>query len=99
MDCILVRVPGVQCWDLSHQSVVEILMEFFTEIPGAMIVFPDAGGPWRIVVYATEKTNNDGQSRNLIDCIKSYGPVFADNFQIGFMDMVQEDPQLMHDIP
>ena len=46
MDCILVRSPGVQCWDLANQSVVEILMEFFTEIPGAMIVFPDAGGPW-----------------------------------------------------
>ena len=94
VDCILVRVPGVECWDLSNQSVVEILMEFFTEIPGSMIVFPDAGGPWpRSWSMHSVNRVNDGQPRNLISCIKSYGPVFADNFQIGFMDMVQEDPQ------
>jgi hypothetical protein len=94
VDCILVRAPGVQCWDLANQSVVEILMEFFTEIPGAMIVFPDAGGPWpRSWSMQSEDRINEGQSRNLVDCVRSYGPVFADNFQIGFMDMVQESAE------
>ena len=40
-----------------------------------------------------ERRTNDGQSRNLVHCVHSYGPVFADNFQIGFMDMVQESPE------
>ena len=94
VDCILVRAPGVHCWDLANQSVVEVLLEFFTEIPGAMIAFPDAGGPWpRSWSMDPERRVNDGQSRNLIQCIRSYGPVFADNFQIGFMDMVQENPE------
>ena len=69
VDCILVRAPNVQCWDLANQSVVEILVEFFTEIPGSMIIFPDAGGPWpRSWSMQIDNRITEGQARNLITC-------------------------------
>ena len=94
VDCILVRVPGVYSSELTNQSVVEMLMGFFSEIPGAMIVFPDAGGPWaRAWSLDRERMLHPDQSRNLMDCIQTYGPLFAENFQLGFMDMVPDAPQ------
>lgn len=95
VDCILVRSPGVEGWNLTNQSVVEMLMGFFTEIQGAMIVFPDAGGPWpRSWSMDPDHRVNDEQGQNLIDCVRTYGPVFSENFQMGFMDMVPvEEPR------
>ncbi len=92
VDCILVRAPGVQPWELTHQSVVEMMMGFFSEIPGSMIVFPDAGGPWpRAWNIDRERRVQPQQIPNLVQCIHTYGPVFAENFQLAFMDMVPEE--------
>ena len=89
VDCILVRGPQIAPWDLTAQPVMELVMGYFTEIPGAMIVFPDAGGPWPRSWHGTPTPNVQAeQSRNLIDAVRIYGPNFAENFQIGFMDMV-----------
>ena len=97
VDCILVRVPGVHSWELTHQSVVEMVMGFFNDIPGAMIVFPDAGGPWpRSWSMDLERRVDPRQAQNLVNCIHTYGPVFAENFQLGFMDMVPENPENAH---
>jgi hypothetical protein len=92
VDCILVRVPDVKPWELTEQSVVEMLMGFFADIPGAMIVFPDAGGPWpRAWSTDPERRLDDAQPRNLVSCVQTYGPAFSENFQLGFMDMVSEE--------
>lgn len=86
VDCILARVPGVYPWELTNQTVVELLDSFFNEIPGAMIVFPDAGGPWPRSWQ--QHHDNYEQQQNLLAAVKQYGPLFAEHFQLGFFDMI-----------
>ncbi len=98
VDCILTRSPSLKPWELSNQVVLELTSEFFNEIPGAMIVFPDAGGPWPRSWGQSNELLRIEQSRNLIDCIRMYGPKFAENFQLGFMDFVPDSPSESLDV-
>lgn len=87
VDFILARAPGVKPWELDRQEVVEMLMPFFNEVPGAMIVFPDLGGPWPRG-YSPERFD-DEQRQRLLAASRIYGQVFAENFQVGFFDLPQ----------
>ena len=99
VDCILVRGIGLKPWDLTAQPVMELVMGYFTEIPGAMIVFPDAGGPWpRSWQGVPSEEIQAEQARNLIDAVRIYGPNFADNFQLGFMDMIPLSESATHNL-
>lgn len=91
VDFILARVPDVAPWAFDDQEVVEMLMPFFNEVPGSMIVFPDLGGPWprgRLMKLA-----DDEQRRSLLLAAKIYGPVFSENFQVAFFDLPQLAPR------
>jgi hypothetical protein len=85
-DFILARAPGVRPWDLSNQQVVEMIMPFFNDVPGAMIVFPDAGGPWPRG-WKNEDFVAERQT-NLINTIKIYSSAFSENFQLAFCDIM-----------
>jgi hypothetical protein len=87
VDFILARVPGIAPWEFDNQEVVEMLMPFFNEVPGSMIVFPDLGGPWPRGYLGN--TTNDEQRRRLLLAAKIYGSVFSENFQLGFFDLPQ----------
>jgi len=91
IDFILARVPDVAPWAFDNQEVVEMLLPFFNEVPGSIIVFPDLGGPWprgRLMNSA-----DDEQRRSLLLAAKIYGPVFSENFQVAFFDLPQLPPR------
>jgi len=87
VDFILARGPNIKPWELDKQEVIEMLLPFFNEVPGAMIVFPDLGGPWPRGY--TSQPAQDEQRQRLLAGSRIYGKVFAENFQVGFFDLPQ----------
>lgn len=96
VDFILVRAPGLKPWELDNQAVVEMLMPFFNEIPGSMIVFPDLGGPWPRGYLSGFAA--DEQRQNMLRAAKMYGPIFSENFQIAFWDLPQLPSKELHQL-
>lgn len=87
VDFILTRAPGVLPWDLSHPEIAQMLSSYLASVQGAVIVFPDAGGPWPRA-YG-DLRYHDERMVNLRRAIAHFSPILADNFQVGLMDLVR----------
>ena len=87
VDYILARAPGILPWDLNHPEIAQMFVSYLAGVQGAVIVFPDAGGPWPRAYgdlrYIDERQNNLKQS------VQYFSQILADNYQIGLMDFVQ----------
>ncbi|MEL6350101.1 MAG: hypothetical protein AAFV53_43780, partial [Myxococcota bacterium] len=91
IDVLLCRGEGLNPWDLDRRQVSEMLGPFLGEMPGTLLVFPDAGGPWpnnrAALVPVWERMVR------LRDTVRNFQTLMMDHYQIGFMDMVQGTPQ------
>lgn len=86
VDFILARAPGVLPWHLNHPEVAQFYTSYLAGVQGAVIVFPDSGGPWPRV-YQDQRYLDD-RKKNLRTTMSYFGPILSDNFQLGLMDMV-----------
>lgn len=91
VDILLVRGQGLMPWDLDKPQVSEFLNPFLGEMPGTMLVYPDAGGPWPNnragLVSPFERLSR------LRGAVRNFSQQWSDYYQLAFMDLVQGTPQ------
>ena len=92
VDYILARAPGVLPWDLNHPEIAQMFISYLAGVQGAVIVFPDAGGPWPRAFGDLRYI--DDRQKNLRQCVQYFSSILADNYQIGLMDFVQPKSDL-----
>ena len=95
VDFILARAKDISPWELDHPVIVEMLLPFFNDVPGAMIVFPDVGGPWPRG-WSPQHSNLSDHKTNLINAIRLYSSSFAENFQLAFCDIMEMPDREAH---
>ena len=92
VDFILARAPGVLPWSFTEQSVKELLLPYLNEVPGAILVFPDAGGPWpRRHIQASHSIKSPNifeRQKALKGMLQGFAPSFSENYQVALVDVV-----------
>lgn len=94
VDFILARAPGVLPWDLNHTEIAQMFISYLAGVQGAVIVFPDAGGPWPRAFGDVRYL--DERLRNLRQSVEYFSNILADNFQVGLMDFVHPEKNVQH---
>jgi len=87
VDFILARSPVASPWDFHLPELVDMFIPFLNANQGAILVYPDAGGPWPRNSLSPMEDNYD-RRQNLLKILKIFGPHYADNFQLALMDFV-----------
>jgi hypothetical protein len=90
VEILLARGQGLMPWDLDQPIVSDMLNPFLGNMPGAMLVYPDAGGPWPNNMMGLVQ-NFERMSR-LRDTVRNFSQQWQDYYQLGFMDFVQGSP-------
>lgn len=90
VDILLVRGRGLLPWDLDKAMVSEMLNPFLSEMPGCMLVYPDAGGPWPNNKMGLVDTY--ARMTRLRDTVRNFSQQWTDYYQLGLMDMVPGTP-------
>ena len=92
VDLLIAHVEDARPWDLSNPKVVELLHQALAELPGLVVCMPDLSAP--SLTPAQDGLHYDG----LIRAVASYGPVFAEHFQLGVVDLPIGPPHCMADV-
>ena len=90
VDLLLARARGVMPWDLDNREIADMMGPFLGEMPGAVLVYPDAGGPWPNNQMGLVSTWD--RMVRLRDTIRNFQERWTDHYQLGVMDMVQGSP-------
>lgn len=78
VDVLMARSLGSAPWDLSADAPFQLLVQALGEVPGTVVVFPDAAGvPDRDVPDV----------ENLVRVARRYGPALTSHFQTGVLDL------------
>lgn len=91
VDLLLVRSEGCMPWDLDKPQIAELLGPFLSEMAGAVLIYPDAGGPWpnnRAALVPTWE-----RMVRLRNTIRQFATRWADHYQLALMDMVPGTPE------
>lgn len=91
VDLLLVRSEGCMPWDFDKPQITELLGPFLSQMAGAVLIYPDAGGPWPNNRAAL--VPNWQRMVRLRDAIRRFATGWADHYQIGLMDMVPGTPE------
>ncbi len=86
VDLLLVRSEGCMPWDLDRPQIAELLGPFLSEMPGTLLIYPDAGGPWpnnRAALVPTWQ-----RMVRLRNTVRQFATRWADHYQLAIMDMV-----------
>ena len=86
VDLLLVRSEGCMPWDLDRPQISELLGPFLGDMAGALLVYPDAGGPWPNNRAALVPTLQ--RMVRLRDTVRRFSTRWVDHYQTALMDMV-----------
>ncbi len=86
VDLLLVRSAGVLPWELDRAQISEMLGPFLADMSGALLIYPDAGGPWPN--NRTGVVSNWDRMTRLRRTVHRFSTLWADHYQVGMMDVV-----------
>jgi hypothetical protein len=94
VDVILARCGDCNPWDLDRPKVGEMLGTFLDELHGAILAFPDVGGPVP-TGPGTEISSWDRRTRTLA-AVRQLAPGLIHRYQVGLIDSydLDEDARL-----
>lgn len=78
VDVLLAHAEDCAPWEFTRPAAHQLLTRALEELPGTVVVFPDAPGP-----PDTVRLDLDG----LLATITAYGPTLAAHFQTGVLDV------------
>ena len=90
VDLLLARASDANPWDLDRADIAEMMGPFLGEMPGAALVYPDAGGPWPNNQMGL--VSSWDRMVRLRDTVRNFQSLWMDHYQVGLMDMVQGTP-------
>lgn len=83
---VLLAHADASPWDYADPAVRDLLVRALGEVPGTVVVLPDAAGP-----PDTARTELDTLHRN----VAAYSDAFAGNFQLGVVDLPRAPEHLL----
>jgi len=96
VDVLVARNGGCQPWELHKPSISELLDPFLDELPGAIVVFPDVGGPIA-TGPGTEIAHWERRTR-ILESAQSITPGLAQRYQVGLLDTFDLEPEVQQDL-
>ncbi|MCB9670645.1 MAG: hypothetical protein H6736_18430 [Alphaproteobacteria bacterium] len=78
VDVLLAHVEGGTAQDLTEPRALDLLTRALGEVPGTVVVFPDAPGLPDVPRHDLE---------NLVRVVQAYGPTLSTHFQVGVADL------------
>ncbi len=91
IDLVLARVGGAEPWEFGRLEVHEALDPFLSELTGAVLVYPDMGGP--IAVGPGTSRPMRGRVDALLEGARYGRERWAERYQVALLD----DPGASHD--
>jgi hypothetical protein len=89
VDVLAVHIRGLAPWALDDDRVMPLLDPFLDRMEGALIVLPDAGGPFETGPEPRSPAND--RHARLRQTLRAFGPGFRQRFQIGLVDLHADD--------
>ncbi len=90
VEVLAIRMRGVPPWALDDPRVVPLLDSFLDDLPGALVVLPDAGGPWETGPRA--RATVESRRDRLVRAVHAFAPGWRERYQIGLFDLPPDDP-------
>ncbi|MFH1466866.1 MAG: hypothetical protein ABIO70_20955 [Pseudomonadota bacterium] len=84
LDVVLARVNGARPWELDHEDVAEILGPALADQLGALLVYPDLGGP--VSVAPGEGAAPWERLRRMLDAVRRFSPGWTQHYQVALID-------------
>jgi hypothetical protein len=87
VDFILARSPGVLPWEFDSPNIMEMFIPYFNETQGALVVYPDAGGPWPRDFFHASENIYERMSR-LRRVVQMHSMYWQENYQLALIDAI-----------
>ncbi len=95
VDVILARLDRAMPWQLDRRGLVGLVQPFLDDLPGALLVYPDAGGPFR--PEPAPRSDPEARLRRLVGTARAFSEGWRARYQLALMDLQEPDPRLALD--
>lgn len=85
VDVLVARCRGSRPWQLHNPEIIALLDQFLADLPGAVLVYPDLGGPEP--AGPGEPARVEERVEALIEGASRLAPGWRERFQIGLLDL------------
>ena len=96
VDVLLARNGTSEPWEIHKPSVTELLEPFLSELPGAIVVYPDLGGPVP-TGPGTEIAPWERRTR-FLESVRAIAPGLVQRYQLALLDTFELEPTIQRDL-